>query len=276
MMTNLKTGTVAWVCETCGVQAAESRFPSDTCPICADERQYVGWSGQRWTTTEAIRHGREIAFAEEDGVTTMVLLPGFAINQRAFLIPHARGNIMWECLATVTDEAIARLNNLGGVTDIAISHPHFYAAMVDWSRALGGVPIHVHARDRAWIQRPSDCIRFWDGDTLRLTPEIQLIRLGSHFEGSAGLWWANGPRVGGSLFPGDAVQVAMDRRFASFMYSYPNGIPLNEAGIAALRARLQPLRFEDVFGFSIGRQIIGDAKARVEASFDRYRSAIAA
>ena len=275
-MTNVLSEPVAWVCETCGVQAAPSLVPPAECPICLDERQYVGWSGQRWTTLEEIRRDREIVIAQEDGVTTMVLRPAFAINQRAFLIPHEGGNIMWECLATVTDEAVARINELGGVTEIAISHPHFYAAMVEWSAALGGVPIHVHARDRAWIQRPSENIRFWDGDALVLAPAIQLIRLGSHFEGSAGLWWADGPHGGGSLFPGDAIQVAMDRRFATFMYSYPNGILLAAAAIAALRARIQSLEFDAVFGFSTGRQIVGDAKARIEVSFERYRSAIAA
>ena len=275
-MTHETTVPVAWVCETCGVQTAPSQTPPNGCPICLDERQYVGWSGQRWTTTDDIARDREIVFAEEDGVTTLVLRPGFAINQRAFLIPHPGGNIMWECLATVTDAAVARINAMGGVTAIAISHPHFYAAMVEWSRALGGVPIHLHARDRAWVQRPSAHIRLWDGDALTLSPTIRLIRLGSHFEGSAALWWADGPRPGGSLFPGDAVQVAMDRRFATFMYSYPNGIPLDAAALAALRARLQPLTFDDVFGFSTGRQIVGDARARIEASFNRYRAAIAA
>ncbi|MEP6784590.1 MAG: MBL fold metallo-hydrolase [Sphingomonadales bacterium] len=274
-MKNARSESVAWVCETCGVQTAPTMFPPKDCPICLDERQYVGWMGQRWTTVDDVRQNREIIFAKEAGVTTMVLQPGFAINQRAFLIPHAGGHIMWECLATVTEEAVARIRALGRITHIAISHPHFYAAMVEWSAALGGVPIYLHAEDRYWVQRPSEHIRFWDGDAVSLTPSIQLVRLAGHFDGSAGLWWADGPRKGGSLFPGDAIQVAMDRRFTTFMYSYPNGIPLNAAAIMALRARVQPLEFDDVFGFSTGRQIIGHAKARVNASFDRYRSAVA-
>lgn len=270
---NIRT---AWVCETCGVQGEPSPGKPDACPICMDERQYVGWQGQSWTTTEAIALHREIVFADEHGVITMVLSPGFAINQRAFLIPHTGGNVMWECLATVTEDAVRKIGELGGVTAIAISHPHFYAAMVEWSEALGGVPIHVHAADAEWVQRRSPNVHLWDGEAMDLTDSIRLVRLGSHFSGSAGLLWTRGPRGGGVLFPGDAVQVAMDRRFATFMYSYPNGIPLNPAALAALRDRLEPLVFDDVYGFSTGRQIIGDGKARIEASFDRYFNAIAA
>ena len=29
---------------------------------------------------------------------------------------------------------------MGGLKAIAISHPHYYSSMVEWSRAFGGVP----------------------------------------------------------------------------------------------------------------------------------------
>jgi len=35
------------ICATCGVQYSA---PREDCPICLDERQYVGWDGQQWTT----------------------------------------------------------------------------------------------------------------------------------------------------------------------------------------------------------------------------------
>ena len=40
----------AWICVTCAVQQADTEVPPERCPICEDERQYVGWEGQRWTT----------------------------------------------------------------------------------------------------------------------------------------------------------------------------------------------------------------------------------
>lgn len=263
------------ICMTCGTEYPGAAAPG-ACAICLDERQYVGWGGQRWSTPEALARDHRVRFEEAAGVTTLVLEPTFAIGQRAFLIPHGSGVFMWECLSVVTDEAVARLQALGGVTGIGISHPHFYSGMTAWSEALGGVPVYLHAADRDWIQRAPAALRLWEGERCALADNLELVHLPGHFEGSAGLWWKDGPRGEGSLFPGDAVQVVMDRRFTTFMYSYPNAIPLGARALAELEARVARLRFEDVFGFAPGRQIIGDAQARVEASFQRYRAALAA
>ena len=239
------------VCTTCGTLHPPRPGTPPACAICLDERQYVGWSGQHWTDAATLASTREIRFEDCAGVTTMVLDPAFAIGQRAFLIPHAGGLVMWECLSTVTDAALARI------------------------AALGGVPIHLHAADRSWVRFETAAMRFWSGDRLALSDRLELVHLPGHFAGGAGLWWKDGPRPGGSLFPGDAIQVAMDRRFATFMYSYPNAIPLGCAALDRLEAHAGRLTFEDVYGFAPGRQIIGDARARVDASFARYRAALA-
>jgi len=270
---NLRPAT-AWICGTCGVQFAPRQHAPEACPICLDSRQYVGWQGQTWTTPSDLNAHYTIHFEDCAGVSTMVSRPSFAIAQRAFLVPHGAALVMWECLSQVTDEALRRLAAMGGVAAIAISHPHFYAAMVDWSDALGGIPIYLHAADRGWVQRPSPALRFWEGERHALSNTLELVHLPGHFEGSTGLWWKAGPRAGGSLFPGDALQVATDRRFTTFMYSYPNHIPLGPSALHRLEARVAPLQFDDLFGFSPGRQIVGDARARVAASFERYRAAI--
>lgn len=263
----------AWICATCGTQYSPSTEPPASCLICNDERQYVAWSGQKWTSADILNAERVIEFVECAGVMTMVSRPTFAIGQRAFLVPSGTGLVMWECLSHVTDAALSRLAQLGSVEAIAISHPHFYTAMVDWSDALG-VPIYLHAADRQWVQRHSPAIRFWEGDSHRLSDTLELIHLPGHFDGSTGLWWKDGPRSGGSLFSGDAIQVVMDRRFATFMYSYPNLIPLGPGPLARLEAEVSRLVFDDIFGFAPGREIVGDAKARVDASFSRYRAAM--
>ena len=41
----------------------------------------------------------------------------------------------------------AALREQGGVDRLLISHPHFYSAMVEWSEALGDVPILLHEAD---------------------------------------------------------------------------------------------------------------------------------
>jgi glyoxylase-like metal-dependent hydrolase (beta-lactamase superfamily II) len=266
---------IAPICATCGTAFASIGHNPKSCPICEDERQYVGWSGQKWTNMAELSARHHIRFAEEDGIVTFGVSPDFAINQRAFLIPQATGSIMWECVSLVTSAAVAEIKARGEVTAIAISHPHFYSSMVEWSAALGHVPIYLHEEDREWVQQPSRAIRFWRGDELSLSDNVTLIRLGGHFPGSTALWWRTGPRGGGSLFPGDAVQVVMDRRRTTFMYSYPNMIPLAPADVRTLRDRLAPCAFDDLFGYTWGRQIIGDAKQAVEASFDRYLAAVA-
>jgi hypothetical protein len=160
------------------------------------------------------------------------------------------------------------------VDRIVISHPHFYSSMVEWSEALGGAPILLHEADKAWVQRSSSRIQFWNGDEYKLSDAVTLIRCGGHFPGSTALHWRDGPRAGGALFPGDALQVVSDRRHVSFMYSYPNFIPMKPADVRGMRARIAPYAFEDVYGFSWGRNIIGAGRVAVDASFDRYLRAV--
>ena len=53
-----------YFCVTCGAQFAPSSEPPDGCPICADERQYVGHDGQRWTTLTELLETRETRIEE--------------------------------------------------------------------------------------------------------------------------------------------------------------------------------------------------------------------
>ena len=104
--------------------------------------------------------------------------------------------------------------------------------------------------------------------------DVTLVRTGGHFEGSTALHWGSGPRGRGALFVGDSPQVASDRRHVSFMYSYPNLIPMRPTDVRSMRARLDPFDYEDVYGFSWGRNILGAARAAVDSSFDRYLAAV--
>lgn len=44
-----------FICTTCGTQFSETHEPPAECSICEDHRQYVAWSGQQWTTLDALR-----------------------------------------------------------------------------------------------------------------------------------------------------------------------------------------------------------------------------
>jgi hypothetical protein len=262
------------ICVTCGTQYAEAPAALARCPVCEDERQYVGWKGQTWTTHEALRASHKLRIEDDGGLLGVGLAPAFAIGQRALHLRTDAGNILWECVSLVTDAALAELKARGGVDRIVISHPHFYSSMVEWSDALGGVPILLHEADRDWVRRPSPRIQFWGGDTHKLSDAVTLIRVGGHFPGSTALHWRDGPRPGGALFPADVPSVVFDRRFVTFMYSYPNYVPMRPSEVRRIRARLAPYAFEDLFGFTWGRNVIGGARAAVDRSIDRYLAAV--
>ncbi len=265
-----------FLCETCGTQFAPSAQAPEACPICLDERQYVGWRGQRWLTPEALatRFGPRIE--RDAGLLGVGMSPSFAIDQRALVLPTSGPRILWECTSLATPETIEQVTAEGPIDLIAISHPHFYTAMAAWSEALGGVPILLHAADRRWVMRGSARIRFWDGEGLELAPGVRLIRLGGHFEGSTGLHWHDEARPEGALFPGDALQVVSDRRHLTFMYSYPNYIPMHPDAVLALERAIAGCAFADVYGYTWGRNIIGEGRQAADRSFERYLRAVGA
>lgn len=265
---------VAFICETCGVQHAPSPRAPDRCAVCEDERQYVGWRGQRWTTLDALRAGhRAVVREEEPGLTGIGSQPSFAIGQRALLVETPAGNVLWDCITLLDDEIVQAVERRGGLAAIAISHPHYYSSMVEWSRAFDA-PVHLHAADGEWVMRPDERIVAWDGDARELVPGVTLLRLGGHFEGGTVLHWAAGQGGRGALLAGDIVQVVQDRRWVSFMRSYPNLIPLPAATVRGMAAALAPYAFERVYGAWFDRVVAADGKAAVERSARRYVDAL--
>jgi hypothetical protein len=64
--------------------------------------------------------------------------------------------------------------------------------------------------------------------------------------------------------------VVSDRRWVTFMYSYPNVIPLNEPAVRRLVAAVEPYRFDRIYGSWPGSIVQSDAKAAVHRSAERY------
>nr|MDQ3081614.1 MBL fold metallo-hydrolase [Gemmatimonadota bacterium] len=155
---------------------------------------------------------------------------------------------------------------------IAISHPHFFTSMVEWSRVFGGAPIFVHGDDRAWVMRPDAAIQFWTGETVDPLPGsgLTLIRCGGHFPGSCVLHWPEGAGGDGALLTGDTIQVVSDRCWVSFMYSYPNLIPLGPNAIRGIVDAVAPYDFKRLYGAWSGHVVASDAKAAVRRSAERY------
>lgn len=268
----------AYICVTCGTQFTESENPPAHCAICEDERQYVGADGQQWTTLEAVRAKyKNTIKPEEPGLYSVNTEPHFGIGQRAFLIQTSAGNVLWDCVALIDDATIHEITRLGGIAAIAISHPHYYTTMVEWSRVFGGAPIYIHEAERQWVMRPDACIHYWSGPSRELLGGLRLVTTGGHFEGYQVLHWPTGADGRGVLMAGDQPQICMDPKQVSFMYSYPNYIPLNAPAIQHIVACLKPLRYDRLYGafFIRGRGIVPtDAKAVVERSASRYLRAI--
>ena len=263
-----------YLCATCGTQHAPSADPPAACAICQDERQYVGEGGQRWLTPDDLRRTHRNAFQRlEPELYGIGTEPRFAIGQRALLVRTPAGNVLWDCIALLDDATIDIVRALGGLSAIAISHPHYYAAMVEWAHAFGA-PIHLHAADREWVMRPDPAIRFWEGDVHPLGGGATLVRCGGHFEGGTVLHWAAGAGGRGALLTGDIIQVVQDRRWVSFMRSYPNLVPLDAARVERIAAAVSPYAYDRIYGAWWESYIDGDARAAVERSATRYVSAL--
>lgn len=264
-----------FICRTCGTQHAAADTPPERCRICDEERQYVLETGQAWTTIEALRLSHRIAFRQyEPHLIGVGMEPAFAIAQRALLLRHPDGNILWDCVSLVDDAAVTLINAVGGIRAIAVSHPHYYTSVVDWSRAFDDAPIYLHAADHEWCLRPDAAIRHWKEDRLTIAAGVTLVRAGGHFEGATFLHWSHGAGGAGALLTGDTIQVAADRRSVSFMYSYPNYIPLPAADVERIDELVAPLQFERVYGAWWDRFIAADAKPIVHDSARRYLRAV--
>jgi hypothetical protein len=268
----------AYMCATCGIQYTESTRPPERCIICEDERQYVPPEGQQWTTLDQLRSTHKNTInEEEENLYSINTSPKFGIGQRAFLIRTPKGNLLWDCVGLLDDPTISQIRDLGGIAAIAISHPHYYTSMVEWSRAFDNAPIHIHEAERPWVTRPDPCVKFWGGESQTLLGSLPLIRTGGHFEGYQVLLWGAGAEGKGVLMAGDQPQICMDPKQVSFMWSYPNYIPLNTPTIQHVMKCLEPLEFDRIYGAFVvrGKGIVPThGKEVVRRSADRYLKAI--
>ena len=257
------------------MQGAERPEPPAACAVCRDERQFVNPHGQTWTTQEALRRShRNVLRAEEPGLVGIGMAPSFAIGQRALLVRTPEGNVLWDCTSLLDGAVVDALRGMGGLAAIAISHPHFYASMIDWSRAFGGAPVYLPAADREFVMRPDPVIEFWDGARQPLPGGLSIVRCGGHFPGSAVLHWPAGADGRGALLAGDTIQAVPDRGAVSFMYSYPNYIPLPAAAVERIVAAVEPLVFDRIYGGWFDRVVPSGAKSVVARSAARYIHAV--
>ncbi|MCP3741953.1 MBL fold metallo-hydrolase [Rossellomorea sp. BNER] len=264
-----------YICTTCGVQYHQSEEAPSNCTICNEERQYVNPKGQTWTTLEEMRQGHNYKNEinrEEDGLYSIKMVPKFAIGQTAYLVQGNGFNLLWDCITYLDKGTVTRINELGGIDAIALSHPHYYSTQVEWAETFD-VPIYIHEADKQWITRPSEKIILWSGEALELKEGLILHRLGGHFKGGAVLHWESGNENKGVLLTGDIIQVVADHHWVSFMYSYPNLIPLPASKVQQIADQVNHLRFNRIYNAFHGI-VKENANQSVQTSAKRYIKAL--
>ncbi|GAB5032416.1 hydrolase [Nannochloropsis oceanica] len=236
-------------------------------------------------------HKNEIARVETN-VYSIVTTPKIGIGQRCLLVQYpGRGeinngegeNVLWDCCAFLDQSTIEAVNALGGISKIILSHPHFLGSCITWSKAFGDVPIFLHKSDKEWITRPvegkTSPYFLWEGEeTLSsLCPTLKLVRLGGHFPSSSVLLLESSAEDGkGVVFAGDTILPVPHGRWCSFMYSFPNLLPLPAFIVEDIKAKVEKLPdFDRLYGPFSTSSILGNAKEAVLESAQRYLDSLA-
>jgi len=262
------------VCETCGTQFETFKETDlEFCPICRDERQYEPLDGPHWTTLRKIQQTHKAVLVpdpERKNIYYAYASPSYAIGQRAIIFVCSDGIWIWDCFAVLTGELVEGIRGLekesgGRVAGIVISHPHFFATSLSWAVALD-TRVMVSAQDMDWFQR-KDATEA----TFRLVPitstnidlsrEVSTICVGGHFPGSRVFLH----RPSKTLSVADSVGVTA-RQGCTFMWSYPNMIPLSLKEVQHIYDMLKEEDFETILGGWSGKEIPKDAKEVLRSS----------
>jgi hypothetical protein len=237
---------MVWICPTCGGHLATDE-PPETCPVCADERQFVPPTGQRWTTLWRLAddgYATELRNLEP-GLLGIGTQPDIGVGQRALLVQTDGGNLLWDPPAFVDETAFDAVREAGGLAAVSASHPHMYGAMVDWADVFG-CEIALPDADVDWVRRPTDRVRRWAGSDAIL-PGVTLVQTGGHFPSSAVLHWADGADGRGLLATGDTIYVTPGLDRITFLWSEPNRLPLAEPAVRRIAAAVEPYAFERIY-----------------------------
>ncbi|HZY37182.1 MAG TPA: hypothetical protein VFE53_11065 [Mucilaginibacter sp.] len=262
------------ICETCGTQYGEDVQSTGICPICNNDRQYIGDNGQQWTNMGELKKKHRVKISQiNERLYTLKMEPAFALGQRAFLVLSPGGNVLWDCIPLLDSATIDFINSKGGLKAIVFSHPHYYSSMNEWAAAFDG-PIYIHQNDREFVFYHGDNVKLWGGHEHSLWDDISIVHIGGHFPGSCLL------RVGalsqkGTILTGDSLYLSKSKRHIAMMYSYPNQILLPKAEFAAARQKCTGLNFDTLYGAFEGQNLEGKAYDVFITSMERYKKAYA-
>ncbi|KAL1966706.1 hypothetical protein VTN77DRAFT_3903 [Rasamsonia byssochlamydoides] len=277
-----------------------------SCSVCDDPRQYVAPTGQSWTTLRAMQeskkyHNEFIPMENDDNLSnagggrkliSIRTVPQVAIGQRAILCcsPTRGNNILWDCITYLDEETVRYIKEeFGGIKAIVISHPHYFSTCLCWAEAFD-CNVYLSAEDAEWVMRRGERQVLWEGGRLGFLSsssssdittsdakaqedcEFLAVKTGGHFPGSSVLWW----KPTRKLLVADTIYVVpsgvyhIDRPpntvSFTFMWSYPNFIPLHPSAIHQIWKSLQDLDFDDTHAAFLGRDTRGNSRKRVLGS----------
>jgi hypothetical protein len=230
------------LCVTCSCQTSYKGKDLDLtssdsdykCQICLDPRQYIGTSGQKWTTLKNLISDqispRYNDFDEmiPGSLWTFKTRPSFGIGQRAFLIkdPSVKGLIMWDCVAYLDDSTLEKIDQISeghGISHTIVSHPHYYSTTATWAAAFPSMTLWLAQEDfQKWYQRDELMHKSSDGGVgsrislvkkeqtvIDSAAKVKILLLGGHFPGSLVLLWND------ILFIADTIQVVPSALYKS-------------------------------------------------------------
>ncbi|TFK49561.1 hypothetical protein OE88DRAFT_1719572 [Heliocybe sulcata] len=291
------------ICTTCAAQYSASGLrpyrigeeaSGDGCPVCLDERQYVLSTGQAWTSWRELdgKHTMSLQLEPKDSrIIRIVTEPKVGqIGQTPFLLRTSEGSLIWDCGPYLSESMVESILSTTSPSEpllgIAISHPHFFNGSVTWARKLR-CKVHICAADREWFMRKdefvNEFVEFWEGDVKKFgniphCASLTHYSLTGHFPGSCVLHWdrshdsseeVSRPKTG-VLFCSDTFKIAIDRRMMTFMWSYPNYIPLPPKDVQKIWQSIRPYDFDDIYSAWPGDIAYGNGKAKVLKSARRF------
>ena len=212
-----------YICITCGTQFAETAGAARALPdlrgraaVRRPRRAALDYAGETAARPPQRDH------AGGAGADRIGTEPKFAIGQRALLVRTPRR----QRALGLRHAARRRRPRRGpraraGIGAIAISHPHYYSAMVEWSRAFGARRSTCTTPTASGCMRPDPASLLGGRDTAaRRRADADPLRRPLRRRPGAAL--GGRCRRQGGLLTGDIIQVMQRPQRVSFMYSYPN------------------------------------------------------
>lgn len=251
------------ICVTCGTQfdVPYEQAPKG-CRICDDPRQYVPATGQAWTSLAREKGQHENSFEQDkfdERIWFITTNPKLGIGERCILLQTPAGNVLWDLITYLDTPTIDFIASKGGLAAIVISHPHFYTTHLEWAKTFN-CPVYTSLADQEWLSRkdPYGLRKLIEGNT-KIVEGVTAVQCGGHFDGSLVLHWD------GKLFIADTMMSVPSGIYHegrppgtssfSFMWSYPNMIPLPPSKIHDIWKALKPFEFTATYGGFPGQNV---------------------